>query len=120
MRMLFGYGWSADIFSVNYGFTKIGYIHGVPLMFLFDTGMIGVTMCALIFYVYGRFVYASAPEDRDIIAGMMVCMFVISAVEHIFFHVQTWLIFGLILGIAFRRHRLKTKPEATLQPRLAQ
>ncbi len=122
MRMLFGYGWSSDIFSPNLGFENLGYIHSVPLMFLFDTGLIGVTICIFIFYVFGRFVYANAREDRDIIAGMIAFMFTISLVEHVFFHVQTWLIFGLILGIALRNSRLPAAPlgAGRAEPRLAQ
>ena len=105
LRMLFGFGWAADIFSGNYGFEKVGYIHSVPLMFLFDTGIIGVLICAALFVVMGRFVYANVRKDIDIIAGIVVFMFTVSAVEHLFFHVQTWLMFGLIMGIALRASR---------------
>ncbi len=104
----------SDIFSPNLGFENLGYIHSVPLMFLFDTGLIGVTICIFIFYVSGRFVYANAREDRDIASGMIAFMFTISLVEHVFFHVQTWLIFGLILGIALRNSRLPATPASAL------
>ena len=102
IRALFGYGWAADIFSLDYGFEKIGYIHSVPLMFLFDTGLVGVGFCSAVFIIFGRFVYANVREDLDIYVGLVVFMFTVSMVEHIFFHVQTWLIFGLLIGIAFK------------------
>jgi hypothetical protein len=102
VRMLFGYGWAADIFSPNYGFDRIGYIHSVPLMFLFDTGAVGVAFCCAIFFAFGRFAYANIRKDLDIYAGLIVFMFIVSTVEHIFFHVQTWLIFGLLIGLAFK------------------
>jgi hypothetical protein len=120
-RLLFGYGWAADIFSGDYGFDKIGYIHSVPLMFLFDTGLVGVLFCSVVFYVLGKFVYTHAGKNRDIFAGMIAFMFTVSMVEHIFFHIQSWLIFGLMLGVAFRSQReARTKLAArTLEPQPA-
>ena len=116
LRSLFGYGWAADIFSPNYGFPDIGYIHSVPLMFLFDTGLVGVAICAMTFYALGRFILARVRKDLDIFAGIIAFMFTVSMFEHIFFHVQTWLMLGLLLGIALRSPKIAAQAPAS--PRL--
>ena len=102
LRLFFGFGWSADIFSSSFGFGDISYIHSVPLMMLFDTGIVGVAICLVAFVAIGRFVYANIRQDFDIIIGLMSFMFTVSLFEHNFFHVQTWLIVGLVMGMALR------------------
>lgn len=107
MRLVFGYGWTADVFAASYGF-GFAYIHNVPLMMLFDTGLLGVSIYLVTLITLGRFVFGNiAEEDRNIVAALITFMFTVSLLEHNFFHVQTWLIIGLILGMAFRAHQAK-------------
>jgi O-antigen ligase len=108
-RLLFGLGWAADMYGNLQGLGT-NYIHNVPLMILFDTGIFGFMICLIAFAVFFRFVMAQPKQDRAVPLAMMAFMFTISLMHHNFYHVQTWMIFGVLLGDAMRAVRAEAQP----------
>jgi O-antigen ligase len=115
-RFFFGMGWAADLYGKDQGLGT-SYIHNVPLMMLFDTGLFGILICLVVFAVFFRFIIARPAHDQAIPMALMAFMLTISATQHNFYHVQTWMIFGLILGDSLRAVRDQSRTLTLLAPK---
>lgn len=102
LRLLFGAGWAADVYSNRFGLADVGQIHDVPTMILFNTGIVGTSIYIVLLYLVFRFVYQNSNENRGILLSILTFMITVSLFEHNFFHVQTWLMLGVVIGMAQR------------------
>jgi hypothetical protein len=110
VRLLFGFGWSADFWGMFYGY-GFDEQHDVPAMILFDTGIIGLSIYLVILTMMLVKSFTNT-ATRDVCVGLLIFYCAASATEHNFYHTQTWVMFGLIVGCGFAG-RPRNLPQAS-------
>ena len=88
LRLLFGYGWSTNL-----------YVHSVFFQLLYEIGAVGTLIFFTVVAYFCRGLF-STPAGRYKIAIISALVFIAisAAMHHTLYHVQTWFMLGFISG----------------------
>lgn len=87
-RLLFGFGWSTNL-----------YVHNVYLQILYELGLLGLLgLLTALAALYIRVTYLEAGDDKAAVIGLLTFLCVAALTHHTLFHAQTWLMLAFVLG----------------------
>lgn len=89
-QFCFGFGWSSNL-----------YVHSVPIQMFYETGLVGVLLHIIIWTIFVRIIMKIRDrKERHVSLILIVAIFSMGLFHHNFYHMQTWLVLGLVWAMA--------------------